>query len=167
MMTRAKGPLYNVHFRRRREGRTNYARRLALLKSRLPRLVIRKSNKAIVSQIVEFHPSGDKVVCQASTMQLSIFGFNAKRNTPSGYLLGFLIARKALAKSVEKVVPDIGLHTASKGSVLFAVLKGAIDAGLKIEADQNMFPSQDRITGKHISADISNALEKIKSIDKV
>jgi large subunit ribosomal protein L18 len=34
--------------------------------------------------------------------------------------------------------------------LLFAALKGAVDAGLDIPHDPAIFPSQDRIMGKHI-----------------
>ncbi|MBT3583115.1 50S ribosomal protein L18, partial [Candidatus Woesearchaeota archaeon] len=47
----ASGPRYTVKFRRRRAGKTNYHNRLALLLSRKPRLVIRKTNKYIICQI--------------------------------------------------------------------------------------------------------------------
>ena len=39
-MTRAKGPTYDVSFRRRREGKTRYNKRLAYVKSGLPRMGI-------------------------------------------------------------------------------------------------------------------------------
>ena len=43
-MGKATGPTYTVPFKRRRENLTNYAKRLALLKSMKPRMVVRKSN---------------------------------------------------------------------------------------------------------------------------
>ena len=59
-MTRATGPLFDVHFRRRREGRTNYGSRLALLKGKTPRLVIRKLNKGVLVQLVEYSEKGGR-----------------------------------------------------------------------------------------------------------
>ena len=41
----ARSPKYRLSFRRRREGKTNYHRRLQLIISRRNRLVIRCSNK--------------------------------------------------------------------------------------------------------------------------
>ncbi len=161
-MSKARGPLYDVHFRRRRQGRTNYAKRLALLKSGSLRLVIRKSARAVLVQLVEFIPQGDRVICSASTRDLAVFGFTGKRNVPSAYLVGFLIGKKALAKGVKKFIADFGLHTASKGGVLFAVTKGALDAGLESSVDAEMFPSQKRLKGEHVGLDISSALSKIK-----
>ncbi|MDK2384746.1 MAG: 50S ribosomal protein L18, partial [Candidatus Korarchaeota archaeon] len=37
----ARSARYKVRFRRRREGKTDYKKRLALLKSGLPRMVVR------------------------------------------------------------------------------------------------------------------------------
>ena len=161
-MTKATGPLFDVHFRRRREGRTNYGKRLALLKSGLPRLVIRKFNKGILVQVIQFTEKGDVTIAQASTRDLTNFGFAGKRNVPSAYLVGFLAAKRAASKGVSQFVADFGLHTASKGGLLFAVVKGAIDGGLKSKVGEEKLPSQDRINGKHIKADISGALTKIK-----
>ena len=161
-MTRATGPLFDVHFRRRREGRTNYGSRLALLKGKTPRLVIRKLNKGVLVQLVEYSEKGDRTICQASNFDLKQFNFTAKRNVPSAYLIGFIIGKKALAKKVTRFIPDFGLHTASKGGVLFAVVKGAVDAGLATKLDEAKLPSKDRINGKHIGIDISQVIEKIK-----
>ena len=44
---------YTVPFRRKREGKTNYKKRLGLLKSKSLRLVVRKSNKHILVQLVD------------------------------------------------------------------------------------------------------------------
>ena len=45
----ATGPRYAVKFRRRREGKTDYKKRLNLLKSELPRFIVRISNKYILT----------------------------------------------------------------------------------------------------------------------
>jgi large subunit ribosomal protein L18 len=42
-----------------------------------------------------------------------------------------------------------------------AALKGVIDAGLEIPADQETFPTADRIKGEHLK--VKNDTEKIKS----
>ena len=49
----ADSPIYKVSFRRRREKKTDYAKRLALVKSGKFRLVVRKSNSDTYAQIVE------------------------------------------------------------------------------------------------------------------
>ncbi len=162
-MTKATGPLFDVHFRRRRQGRTNYAKRLSLLKSGLPRLVVRKLNKMILVQLIKYSEKGDETISQASSRELEAFGFVGKRNVPSAYLTGFLAGKKAAAKGVTNFVADFGLHTASKGGILFAAVKGAVDGGIKTSLGEEMLPSKDRMAGKHIKIDISQALQKIST----
>ncbi len=148
-MTKATGPLFAVHFRRRREERTDYAKRLALLKSFKPRLVVRKTNKYVIVQIVEFSQKGDKVLASCSSKHLTEYGFAGKCNTPSAYLTGLLVGRMALGKAKEFVL-DIGLHAPTKGSLVFAAAKGAFDAGLKTAFSLEKFPSEERMAGAHL-----------------
>ncbi len=61
-MTRAKGPKHTVYYRRRREGRTNYAKRLALVKSGKTRMTVRRSNKGVVIQFINFEHEGDRTL---------------------------------------------------------------------------------------------------------
>ena len=170
-MTKATGPLFAVHFKRRRKGRTNYAARLALLKSSATRLVVRKSNSSVSAQLVNFNSVGDATVAQANSRDLKQFGFEGKCNTPSAYLVGYLAGKRALQKGVAQFVLDIGLHSATKGNVLFAIAKGAIDAGLTSRVGEDKLPSQKRIEGKHLAPEVSaaftSALEKIKSHNPV
>ena len=123
-----------------------------MISSHLPRLIIRKSLKNIMVQLVEYAPAGDKVLISTSTKELQKhFGWTyAKRNTPAAYFVGYLIGRKAQKKNIKKAVCDTGLHTISKGSILFSCVKGAVDAGLDIPHSDALFPSQDRIQGKHL-----------------
>ncbi|VVB67590.1 50S ribosomal protein L18 [Candidatus Norongarragalina meridionalis] len=162
-MSKATGPLYCVHFRRRRENRTNYRKRLALLKSGLPRAVIRKSNKYILVQVANFEQAGDRVLCTASSKELDAFGFKgAKNNSPAAYLTGLLAARKSLKKGVKEAVPDIGLNFASKGCVLFAALKGVADGGVAIGVSDEKAPSNERIAGKHLSETVQKEFAEAK-----
>jgi large subunit ribosomal protein L18 len=149
-LPKASGITYDVHFRRRREGRTDYAKRLALLKSGKPRMVVRKTNKNVTVQFAQAGEKGDTVISAASTAQLKEeAGFAGKCNTPSAYLAGMLAARKAAKAGVKEFVLDIGLQSATKGSVVFAALKGAVDAGLETPFDPEMVPSDGRIRGEH------------------
>jgi len=152
-----------VHFRRRRENRTNYGKRLALLKSGLPRAIVRKSNKYILVQVANFQQAGDSVVCTASSKELDAFGFKAaKNNSPAAYLTGLLAARKALKKGVKEAVPDIGLNFASKGCVLFAALKGIADGGVAVGISEENAPSAERISGKHLSEAVQKGFAEAK-----
>ncbi len=146
-----------IAYRRRREGKTNYKKRLALLKSRKLRLVIRKFNKNIIAQVIEYHPEGDKIIASAHSNELNKYGwkFN-KGNIPTAYLVGLLIGNKAKGK---ETVLDLGLQSPVKGGRLYATLKGAKEAGLKIKADDSVFPKQERIEGKHISEYKKNKID--------
>ena len=141
-----------MQFKRKIQGRTDYRKRLSLVKSRLPRLVVRKSLKNTLAQIVEYKENGDKILTSASTKELEkkYSLKSSKKNIPSAYLLGLLIGKKAKEKGIKKAILDIGLYRNVKGSRLYAVLKGSLDAGLDIPHNKEILPSQDRLEGKHI-----------------
>ncbi len=154
----SKKIIKTVLFRRKREGKTNYKKRLTLLKTSVPRLVVRKSNKNIVAQVVKYAAVGDVVVKTASSSELKKYGWKANTgNMPSAYLVGLLLAKKSEDK---EMVLDLGLQTPIAGSRLFAVVKGCIDGGLVIEHSEEILPSEDRIRGKHIAEHAKNAGDK-------
>lgn len=148
----ARGPLYKVPFRRRREGLTNYRQRRKLVLSGRPLLVVRKTNRHIIAQLVKPHIRGDLVLASATSMEVARdYGWKGStKNTPIAYLVGYLLGLKALKKGYEEAVLYIGLHRPTKGARVFAVLKGALDAGLKIPHGEEVLPTEDRIKGKHI-----------------
>ena len=154
-----------IPYRRKREGKTNYKKRLEMLKSRKNRLVIRKTNKHIVAQIANYHPDGDKIVAGVSSKQLESHGWkHSTKNLPASYLTGLLLAKKAKAAGVGSAVLDLGLQTPHKGSRLYAALKGAIDGGLDIPASEEVFPSEDRLKGGHIDDEkVQDSFTKTKS----
>ena len=162
-------PTYKMPFRRRREGRTNYKKRLKLLLSRKPRLVVRKSLKYIRAQIVEFDPKGDKTLVSAFSRELKKFGWKYSCDTtPAAYLTGLLIGKRALEKGIKEAVLDMGLYPSTKGSRIYACVKGALDAGLKIPVSEEVLPPEERIKGLHIASylekfkDLPEEFEKIK-----
>lgn len=165
-MSKAKGPLYRVHFRRRREGITDFAKRIALLKSGKPRLVVRKTNKFVTVQVVQLDEKGDKTVASATSKQLSKYSFAGKANTPSAFLTGLLVARTAVKKGVSECVADFGRHDATKGSLLYAAVKGALEGGLKIPVGEGVFPKAERLEGKHVkdAAGFKEAVQKIMAL---
>ena len=141
-----------VPYRRKREGKTNYKKRLKLLLSKKPRLVVRKTNRHIIAQIVQYSQGGDKILISAHTKELEKFGWKFKtRNIPAAYLVGLLCGVKAKKKEIKEAILDIGFHPSIKGSIIYSVVKGAIDADLKIPCDEKMFPPEERIKGKHIA----------------
>lgn len=149
----AHGPRYRVKFRRIREGKTRYSKRLKLVKSGKPRMVVRRFANNIVVQIVEFQPEGDRTVASATSADLKRLGWRGHGgNIPAAYLVGYLAAKRAIAKGVNEAVLDIGFATPVRGSIPFAALKGAVDAGLDVPHSEEAFPSEDRIRGEHIAS---------------
>jgi large subunit ribosomal protein L18 len=146
----ASGPRFSVKFRRRREGKTDYKKRLALVKSRKPRMVVRKTSTNIIVQFVTFAPEGDKVIGTALSRELKALGWKySTKSVPAAYLTGYL-ASKRVAGKVSEAVLDIGLSGPKKGSKVFAAMKGALDGGIKIPHGKEILPTEDRIKGKHI-----------------
>lgn len=140
-MTRAKGPSYKLYYRRRREGRTNYAKRLALVKSNKTRMVVRRSNKGVVVQFVDFEPKGDKTLLTVTGKHLAKqYKWPSKRNAWTAYLAGLMAGKLAQKKGVKEFVLDAGMYTSTKGSIIYAALQGAADSGLKSEFDKEMVP---------------------------
>jgi len=148
----ATGPRYKVPMRRRREARTNYHQRLRLLKSGKPRLVARKSNSHVRAQLVLRGQHGDETVASASSEDLAEYGWEAPTgNLPAAYLTGFLAGKRAVEAGLEEAVLDIGLNTATPGNKVFAVQEGAIDAGLEIPHNDDVFADWQRTRGTHIA----------------
>ena len=148
----ATGPRYKVPMRRRREARTNYHQRLRLLKSGKPRLVARKSNQHTRAQLIITGQNGDETVTSASSGDLAEYGWEAPtRNLPAAYLTGLLAGYRALEAGLEEAVLDIGLNTATPGSKVFAVQEGAIDAGVDVPHNDDVFADWDRTRGTHVA----------------
>ena len=141
----------SVPFRRKRIGKTDYRKRLKLLQSQKYRLVIRKSLKHIMLQIVEFSPKGDLIIASAHSRELSKYGWKVfTKNLPACYLTGLLLAKK-VKKKLECVL-DMGNTTSVKGCLVYAAVQGAIDGGLVVPCSKEIVPSKDRLCGKHIAA---------------
>jgi large subunit ribosomal protein L18 len=146
------GPSYRVPYRRRREGKTDYKARRALVLSRIPRFVVRGSLSHMTVQIAEAQPDGDRIIASANSRELiKTYGWQGNTgNLPSAYLTGFLCGLRAAVKGVKKAILDIGLFSPSKGARIFAALKGAVDAGVEVPCDKEKLPDEKRISGQHI-----------------
>lgn len=152
-MGRVNDPTYRVPFRRRREGKTDYRRRLKLLLSRKPRIVMRKSNKYIRMHLVSTDKAGDKTLVSAMSSELQNYGFTgAQCNGPAAYLTGLLFGKRALGAGFNEGIFDIGLISPVHGSNVYASLKGVLDSGMKIPHDPVVFPTEDRISGNRIAS---------------
>lgn len=108
---------YQVKYRRRREGKTDYYARRRLItqdknKYNSPkyRLVVRFTNKELICQIIYAKIDGDYVLGQAKSSELSKYGLAAGyKNYAASYCTGLLLARRVLQK--------LGLADTYKGQV--------------------------------------------------
>jgi len=98
---------YQVKFRRRREGRTDYRARKRLISqdknkynSPKHRFVVRFSNRDVVCQIIRAKIIGDEVLTASYAHELGRYGFPVKNNTSyaATYATGLLCARRLLHK---------------------------------------------------------------------
>jgi large subunit ribosomal protein L18 len=148
----ARDSRYCTKFRRRREGKTDYHARKALVLSGKLRLVTRTSINNIIAQIIVARPKGDEVLVSAHSRELVKYGWKAPRgNLSAAYLTGFLCGLKAKAHGVEEAILDIGLYRPTKGARVFAVLKGVLDAKVNIPHSEEKLPDEKRIKGEHIA----------------
>jgi large subunit ribosomal protein L18 len=158
----AHGPRYRVARRRRREGKTDYRKRINLIKSGKPRAVVRRSSRSISVQFVKYNPKGDEVLVCANGLELEKFGWNGSAaNTQAAYLTGYLAGKRAKGAGLENAVMDIGLHSPTKSSRIFASLKGLIDAGIDVPHNENILPSQERITGAYKGEEVKSQFETV------
>ena len=140
----------SIPYRRKREGRTDYKKRMKLLLGNKPRLVVRKSLKHIILQIAEFQPKGDKIIATAHTRELTKHGWKGNTgNTSAAYLAGYLLAKKTKKKII--CVLDTGQYTSVKGNILYAAAHGALEGGLQITLSKEVVPDAKRIRGEHIA----------------
>lgn len=151
--------------RRRLEAKTDYHARLALLKSEIPRLVIRKTNRYIIAQVVSSDIAQDKVQAGAISKDLLLKGWpkekaGSLKSIPAAYLTGFMLAKAAQQKKIKKVILDMGMHRNVHGSRIYAVVKGALDAGIEIPFEKDALPNEARIAESKI-IDIKKMKEKL------
>jgi large subunit ribosomal protein L5e len=105
---------FQVKYRRRREGKTDYrARRTMVLQDKTKynqpkyRMVVRISNKDVITQIVHSKIAGDQVLMSAYSHELPAFGVKVGlTNYAAAYCTGLLLARRTLAKlGIDKAFP--------------------------------------------------------------
>ena len=156
----AKGPIYRVPLRRRREGKTNYYKRREMLKSNSLRVIIRKSTKHMRVQFVEALPNGDTTLISASSIQLSEFNWTVTGgNIPAAYLTGYLAGKKAKKSGITNAILDLGSQRSTKGGRIYAALKGVVDSGIDLPVNESIFPSESVLQGSHIKT-ISDHIKK-------
>ncbi len=158
--------------KRRRECRTNYKKRLNLLKGERPRLVFRRTNKYLIAQYVVSKEAKDKILFGITSKELIKYGWpessaGSLKSIPASYLTGLLISKEIIKKKLEHPIVDFGMLRTLHKTRIFAFLKGLIDGGLDIKCPKESFPEEERIKGRDLKnkilfEEIKSKIEKIK-----
>ncbi len=151
-----------VEYRRKRTNYTDYRKRLSLLKSGKHRLVVRRSMKYIIAQLVDYSAEGDKVLITISSKELKKLGWKYScKNIPAAYLTGQLLAKRLKDKGIaDEAIVDIGSFVSKKGSRLYGLVRGAIDGGMKVPVSEDVLPDETRFKGSHIAHIAKNATKE-------
>lgn len=148
----AKNQNYTVVYKRKRNGKTDYKNRLKLVMSNKPRVVIRKSNKHVLLQVIEYKKEGDTVLVSAHSRELAKLGWKCGTgNISSAYLIGMVLGKKMKSKNISEAVVDLGLQTSAKKGVLYSAVKGICDVSVSVPCSKEVFPDEKRIKGEHIA----------------
>lgn len=134
--------------RRRKEAKTDYVARLGMLKSKKPRIVVRRTNQYIVAQLTSSRLAQDKVDIAVSSKDLIAQGWPAKlhgslKGLAAAYLTGKLLASK-MPKGADVIV-DFGMQRNHAGGRLAAVVKGLVDGGVAVKHAANWLPDEKRL----------------------
>ena len=151
---------YSKILRRLREEKTNYRKRGTMLMGKRDFITVNISNQNTQVQILTPGMTGDKVVSSAHSRYLLEKGWKGSRKSvPAAYLTGYLAGKKALGQGAKDAI----LYTGTKRYTqrMAAALKGVIDAGLQVPANEETFPPEDRINGEHLT--VKNDISKMKS----
>ena len=152
--------------RRRREAKTDYAKRIKLLKSNSPRIAFRKTNRYLIAQYIVSKEAKDEIKLDANYKELLKFGWakefsGSLKSISAAYLLGLLMSKKIKEKKLEKPIIDFGMIKMIHKTKTYAFLKGLIDGGITIDCKEDAFPPEDRLKGEHMKNKIP--FEEIKS----
>lgn len=154
--------------RRRIENKTDYGKRIKLLKGETPRVVFRRTNRYIIAQYVESTEAQDKIVIGVISRDLKEFGWpkefeGSLKSIPASYLTGFLLGKEIIKKKLETPIVDFGMIRLTGKNKGFAFIKGLIDAGIKVNCAKENFPEEERLSGKNLKKDFSKTFKEIKS----
>ena len=151
---------YTRILRRIREQKTNYHRRKNMLMGHRDFITVQISNENTQVQIIHPELAGDKVIASAHSRFLIEKGWKGSRkNIPASYLTGYFAGKRAIENGTNSAILYSGTRQYTQR--MAAALKGVIDAGLKIPANEETFPPSDRINGEHLK--IKNDVKNIKS----
>lgn len=154
--------------KRRIENKTDYAKRLKLLKGETPRIVFRKTNKYVLAQYIHSKEAQDYVEIEASSKRLLTKGWpeefkGSLKSIPASYLTGYLIGTLIVREKKKTPIMDFGMARTLHKTKVYAFLKGLKDAGVKIKCEENLFPEESKIKGVNLKRDFSKFFQEIKS----
>jgi len=151
---------YSKILRRLREEKTNYKKRGTMLTGKRDFITVNITNQNTQVQILTPGMTGDKVVASAHSRYLLEKGWKGSRKSvPAAYLTGYLAGKKALGQGAKDAIMYTGTRRYTQR--MAAALKGIVDAGVKVPADEKTFPPNERINGEHLT--VKNEISKIKS----
>jgi len=152
---------YAKILRRIRDSKTNYIRRKSMLIGHRDFVTVQISNENTYVQIHKPELTGDKVISSAHSRFLIKKGWKGSRkNIPAAYLTGYFAGKKALGKGISSAIMYSGTRKYTQR--MAAALKGIIDAGLKVPANQETFPPEARLYGEHLK--VKNDVKNMKSL---
>ena len=151
--------------RRRMEGRTNYTKRRRLLEGKKPRIVIRKTNRYIIIQYIESRLAQDKVKVTIDSKELLNYSWpknneGSLKSLGAAYLTGLLFAKKIVGE--KKAILDTGLLISTRGSRIYADVKGINDGGFELNCNPEVYPVENRIKNDKNSAFFDKVKSKIE-----
>ena len=162
----AHGKNQRLRYKRRRNGETDYRRRMRMLRGGSARAVVRVTNTQTICQLVDYETSGDNITVSIDgKMLVNKFAWPldaSRKSVPASYLSGYAMGKAAIAAGHDEAILDIGLASSTPGNRVFAALKGMVDAGLDIPHSDDVLPEDDRISGAHIGDSIAAAVESTK-----
>ncbi|GAJ13133.1 unnamed protein product, partial [marine sediment metagenome] len=87
--------------RRRKEYKTDYSKRIKLLKSGAPRVVFRKTNRYLIAQYVISKEAQDKIEFGINSKHLMKYGWpkeskGSLKSISAAYLTGILVGKKII-----------------------------------------------------------------------
>ena len=123
-------------------------------------ITVNITNENTQVQILKPGMAGDKVIASAHSRYLLEKGWKGSRkNVPAAYLTGYLAGKKALGQGAKDAILYTGTRKYTQR--MAAALKGVVDAGVQVPADEETFPPEERINGEHLT--VKNDVTKMKS----
>ncbi|CAM9462588.1 unnamed protein product, partial [Ectocarpus sp. 4 AP-2014] len=159
--TKAYFKRYQVKFRRRREGKTDYRARKRLIcqdknKYNSPkyRLVVRFTNKFVLAQIIYATIQGDVCMCQASSTELPRYGCKVGlKNYAAAYCTGLLVARRLLRQ--------LGLDEADDDKKMENLY-----AGQGVGVDEDGDDDEDEVDGNVVKSESNGRTYYVDEVDE-